>query len=99
MSPFSLDDDLLPTAIVAVRLSESHGGGWLVGRLNLEAMWRMVDGIRVGDQGYALIVTSEGQLLAHGDPDAKSRVARGDSFGVHATSFAGAPANRNARAA
>ena len=26
-------------------------------------------------------------------------VSRGDSFGVHATSFAGAPANRNARAA
>jgi signal transduction histidine kinase len=51
--------------------------------LNLEAMGRMVDGIRVGDEGYALIVTSEGQLLAHGDPDAKSRVARGDSFREH----------------
>ena len=80
MSPFSLDDDLLPTAIVAVRLAESEGGGWLVGRLNLEAMWRMVDRIRVGDQGYALVVTKEGLLLAHGDPDAKARVARGDNF-------------------
>lgn len=80
MSRFALDDDLLPTAIVAVRLAE---GGWLVGRLNLEAMWRMVDRIRVGEAGYALVVTSEGQLLAHGDPDAKSRVARGDSFVDH----------------
>jgi signal transduction histidine kinase len=80
MSRFSLDDDLLPTAIVAVRLTE---GGWLVGRLNLEAMWRMVDRIRVGEQGYALVVTGEGQLLAHGNPDAKSRVARGDTFGDH----------------
>jgi signal transduction histidine kinase len=80
MSRFSLDDDLLPTSIVAVRLSE---GGWLVGRLNLEAMWRMVDRIRVGDQGYALVVTNEGQLLAHGDPDAKARVARGDDFREH----------------
>ena len=80
MSRFSVDDDLLPTAIVAVRLVE---GGWLVGRLNLEAMWRMVDRIRVGEQGYALIVTGEGQLLAHGDPDAKARVARGDSFLEH----------------
>ena len=80
MSRFSLDDDLLPTAIVAVRLAESEGGGWLVGRLNLEAMWRMVDRIRVGAEGYALVVTNEGQLLAHGNPDAKSRVARGDNL-------------------
>src|SRR5688572_30380353 len=80
MSRFSVDGDLLPTAIVAVRLSESQGGGWLVGRLNLEAMWRMVDRIRVGTEGYALVVTNEGQLLAHGNPDAKSRVARGDNL-------------------
>ena len=80
ISRFSVDDDLLPTAIVAVRLIDRDGGGWLVGRLNLEAMWRMVDRIRVGEQGYALVVTNEGQLLAHGNPDAKSRVARGDNM-------------------
>ena len=68
ISRFSVDDDLLPTAIVAVRLAERDGGGWLVGRLNLEALWKMVDGIRVGNEGYALVVTGEGQRLAHGDP-------------------------------
>ena len=83
ISRFSVDDDLLPTAIVAVRLVDRDGGGWLVGRLNLEAMWRMVDRIRVGDAGYAFVVTSEGQLLAHGNPDAKSRVARGDNLLDH----------------
>jgi signal transduction histidine kinase len=83
ISRFSVDDDLLPTAIIAVRLVDRDGGGWLVGRLNLEAMWRMVDRIRVGDQGYAFVVTSEGQLLAHGNPDAKSRVARGDNLRDH----------------
>lgn len=83
ISRFSVDDDLLPTAIIAVRLVERDGGGWLVGRLNLEAMWRMVDRIRVGDEGYAFVVTSEGQLLAHGNPDAKSRVARGDNLNTH----------------
>ena len=83
ISPFSVDEDLLPTAIIAVRLVDRDGGGWLVGRLNLEAMWRMVDRIRIGDQGYALVVTSEGQLLAHGDPDDKSRVAGGDNLLSH----------------
>ncbi|MBI2829145.1 MAG: sensor histidine kinase [Acidobacteria bacterium] len=82
MSRFSVDDDLLPTAIVAVRLQDEQGG-WLVGRLNLEELWRMVDRIRVGDQGYAMVVTSEGQLLAHGNPDEKSRVARGDNLQTH----------------
>jgi signal transduction histidine kinase len=82
ISRFSVDDDLLPTAVVAVRLND-NGGGWLVGRLNLEELWRMVDRIRVGTKGYALVVTGEGQLLAHGDPDQKSRVARGDNMLAH----------------
>jgi signal transduction histidine kinase len=83
MSRFSVDNDLLPTAVVAVRLSERDGGGWLVGRLNLEELWRMVDRIKVADTGFALVVTGEGQLLAHGHPDAKSRVARGDQMSDH----------------
>jgi signal transduction histidine kinase len=83
MSPFAVDDDLLPTAVVAVKLGNAEGNGWLVGRLNLEEMWRMVDRIRVGTAGYALVVTDQGQLLAHGNPDAKSRVARGDNMLAH----------------
>jgi signal transduction histidine kinase len=83
ISRFSVDDALLPTAVIAVRLVDRDGGGWLVGHLNLEAMWRMVDRIRVGTNGFALVVTNEGQLLAHGDPAAKSRVARGDNMRTH----------------
>ncbi len=82
ISPFYVDDDLLPTATIAVRLADREGG-WLVGRLNLEAMWRMVDRIRVGENGFALVVTSDGRLLAHGNPTAKSRVARGDNLQQH----------------
>ena len=83
ISKFSVDDDLLPTAVVAVRVTQGASGGWLVGRLNLEELWRMVDRIRVGARGYALVVTSDGKLLAHGNPDAKSRVARGDNLKSH----------------
>ena len=93
ISRFAVDDALLPTAAVAIRLVDRDGGGWLVGRLNLEAMWRMVDRIRVGQNGYALVVTNERQLLAHGNPAAKSRVARGDDMRSHplVASIEGAP--------
>jgi two-component system, NtrC family, sensor kinase len=83
ISKFSVDSDLLPTADLAIRLNDVESTGWLVGRLNLEELWRMVDRIRVGNNGYASVVTSEGQLLAHGDPDQKSRVARGDKMTGH----------------
>ena len=83
ISRFSVDDDLLPTAVLAVRLNDGQNHGWLVGRLNLEELWRMVDRIRVGDKGYASVITAEGQLLAHGDPNEKSRVARGDKMLDH----------------
>jgi signal transduction histidine kinase len=43
----------------------------------------MVDRIRVGERGYALVVTAEGLLLAHGDPEARSLVARGDNMRDH----------------
>jgi signal transduction histidine kinase len=83
MSRFTVDDDLLPTAVVAVRVSGAQDASWLVGRLNLEELWRMVDRIRVGNTGYALVVTSDGQLIAHGDPEAKARVARRDNLRDH----------------
>jgi signal transduction histidine kinase len=83
ISKFSVDSDLLPTADLAIRLDDVESTGWLVARLNLEELWRMVDRIRVGSNGYASVITSDGQLLAHGDPDQKSRVARGDNMTGH----------------
>jgi signal transduction histidine kinase len=77
ISPFALDHDSLPTADVAIQLQQSSEGGWLVGRLRLEQLWRTVGGIRVGDTGYALVVTDDGQLLAHGDT---TLVARGEKL-------------------
>jgi signal transduction histidine kinase len=40
-------------------------------------MWRMVDRIRVGQQGYAMVVSPDGRLIAHGNPNDKPRVAQG----------------------
>jgi signal transduction histidine kinase len=75
ISRFSIDDDSLPAAVAAIRLPQGIGG-WLVGLLRLEQLWRTVDGIRVGNAGYALVVGDDDYLLAHGRPDLKSLVAR-----------------------
>ena len=77
MSPFDIDDALLPTAILATPIKASGSTMWLVGRVSLEELWRMVDKIRVGARGYALVVTDKRQLLAHGEPESKSLVAIG----------------------
>jgi signal transduction histidine kinase len=81
LSPIGIDDDFLPTAVVGVKLAQlGQNAGSLVGEISLEEMWRMVDRIRVGDQGYALVVAANGQLIAHGNSNEKPRVARGDNL-------------------
>jgi signal transduction histidine kinase len=78
VSPISIDDDLLPRAFVGIKLSHvGQAAGSLVGEISLEEMWRMVDRIRVGEQGYALVVSPDGRLIAHGNPNEKPRVAQG----------------------
>lgn len=84
MSPIRVDDDLLPTSTFAVRLSRlGQPSGWLLGEFSLEEMWRMVDQIRIGEQGFAAVVAPDGTLVAHGDPDKKTLVAQARNLGTH----------------
>lgn len=81
MSPVYVDNDLLPTALVAASIG--HGGrqaGWLVGEFSIEELWRLTRRIRVGTSGHAMVVSPGGDLLAHGDPEERSTVARGRSL-------------------
>ena len=84
MSPIHLDKDGLPTALFAIhRTHLNRPDGWLVGEFSLEAMWRMVDEVRIGDHGYALVVAPDGTLVAHGDPDKKALVAQSFNMAGH----------------
>jgi signal transduction histidine kinase len=84
MSPIRLDDEGLPTALFAVQLRHlNQPAGWLVGEINLEEMWRMVDEIRIGERGFALVVSPEDTLIAHGDPDKKALIAQSHSMSNH----------------
>jgi signal transduction histidine kinase len=81
LSAIGIDDDFLPNAVVGIKLTQvAQSAGSLVGEISLEEMWRMVDQIRVGEQGYALVVAANGQLIAHGNANEKPRVARGDNL-------------------
>jgi signal transduction histidine kinase len=84
MSPIRVDDDMLPTSTFAIHLERlNQPDGWLVGEFSLEEMWRMVDRIRIGEHGFALVVGPDGQLIAHGDPDKKAFVAQMRNMNAH----------------
>jgi signal transduction histidine kinase len=79
VSPVTVDDDLLPTTRLYVRVqgTDPARNGWLVAELSLEELWHLVDRIKVGQEGFAVLATQEGRLIAHGNPDEKRRVASG----------------------
>jgi signal transduction histidine kinase len=84
MSPIRVDEDLLPTSTFAIRLTHlNQPAGWLAGEFSLEEMWRMVDQIRIGGHGFALVVAPGGELIAHGDPDKKALVAQTRNMSGH----------------
>ncbi|MCX6551945.1 MAG: sensor histidine kinase [Acidobacteria bacterium] len=81
MSPVVVDGDLLPTAIVAAPLGhQQQQEGWLVAEFSIEELWRLVGRIHVGSGGFVLVVGPGGELLAHGNPEERERVARGTNL-------------------
>jgi signal transduction histidine kinase len=81
MSPVYVDNDLLPTALVAAPIGRGgRQAGWLVGEFSIEELWRLSGRIRIGASGYAMVVSPRGELLAHGNPEERSKVARGESL-------------------
>jgi signal transduction histidine kinase len=84
MGPVRFDEDGLPTTMFAVRLSQlNRESGWLVGQISLEDLWRMVDRIRIGNLGFALVATTEGTLIAHGNPEMKPLIAQAQLISDH----------------
>ena len=84
IAQITVDDDFLPTTTVALPVTRlGEASGWLVGEVSLEELWHMVDRIRVGQEGFALVVGDGGQLIAHGDPNQKPRVAAAENLSDH----------------
>jgi len=84
MSGIRVDEDLLPSTLFAIHLTKLGApAGWLVGQFSLEEMWRTVDRIKIGAHGYALVLASNGELVAHGDPNRKALVAQSTNMNDH----------------
>jgi signal transduction histidine kinase len=84
IAPIEIDDDLLPRTVITIRVDQAgRVVGYLVGALRLEELWRLVDRIRIGRHGFALVVDEQARLLAHGNPDEKRKVSQGAHLNDH----------------
>lgn len=73
-----ISEELLPIMIISLpikRLGEIDG--YMVARLNLVDIWDLVDGIKIGEEGYAFVISKKGKLLAHGSGNSKPDVLKG----------------------
>jgi signal transduction histidine kinase len=68
-----------PYMTLAVRDTAS-GGGALIAEVNLKFIWDVVSRIQVGKSGYAYVVDSGGDLIAH--PDISAVLSRPDLSGL-----------------
>jgi signal transduction histidine kinase len=99
IAPIEIDDDLLPRTVITIRVDQAgRVVGYLVGELRLEELWRLVDRIRIGRHGFALVVDEQGRLLAHGNPDEKRKVSQGAHLNDHPLLKPGPNATRPATA-
>ena len=63
MSDVGLSSDELP--IVTCITETSIDGIQLAGELNIYAIWEIVDDVRLGATGYAMLTSEQGRVIAH----------------------------------
>jgi signal transduction histidine kinase len=83
IAPLQLDDNELPRTTIAVRVMPSgREPAWVVAEIALEELWRTVDRIRIGREGYAFLVAEELRVIAHGNPTKRGLVASTNTPGA-----------------
>ncbi len=76
-----ISKNLIPCMTIALpirRLNEVDGV--IVAEINLINMWNLVDSIKIGERGFAFVVSKSGLLIAHGEGDAKTRVLKQENL-------------------
>jgi len=75
LGDIALTSEFAPVMTMGVPL-EIAGGliGAAIAEMDMVAIWSTVKQIRVGQTGYARLITRDGTLIAHGDPEERRRV-------------------------
>lgn len=75
LSDVKLTEDFAPMMTFGVPLEMAGDTiGAAVAQVDMVAIWDTVKDIRVGQTGFARLVTADGTLIAHGDPEESRRV-------------------------
>lgn len=76
-SDISISDNFVPSMIIAIpSLLHEEFNGAVIAKINLINMWRLVDSLTIGKQGYALVVSKTGVVVAHGEGNSKREIVR-----------------------
>ncbi len=74
-SEIFISDNLVPSIIIALPIKKLNSiDGVIAGEIDLSDMWKLIDSIRIGEKGIALVVSKSGLLIAHGDNERKQDV-------------------------
>lgn len=84
MSPVTVADDLLPSALFSMTLDDPDGPqGWLVADVAFENLWEIVEDLRVGEHGHATMLDAAGRVIATGVPQGEATLPSGANLSSH----------------
>lgn len=76
-----LSDNKIPQITIAVPVKDHNSIRFVaVADISLIPLWRLVDSIRIGDSGYAFVVSGDGRLIARGRGDGKMPVLANENM-------------------
>jgi signal transduction histidine kinase len=80
-SEVTVSPDFIPIMTIAVPLRRFNRiDGIVAAQVSLMDMWNLVDSIKIGQRGYALVVSQTGKLIAHGRNEAKPLILQQENL-------------------
>jgi len=81
LSEVFITQAMTPAVFMAVPLRRLSGiSVALLAQVNLVEMWNLVDSLKIGESGHAMVVSASGLLIAHGSGPGKSLVLQGKNI-------------------
>ncbi len=76
-----ISKNMTPSMTIAMPIKRLNAvEGVAIADISLIAMWRLVDSIKIGESGYAFVISGDGRLIAHGLGVGKVRVLSNENM-------------------